>query len=552
MTKINVTNFRAIKSASIDVSGIALIAADNEGGKTSFIQACVSVLTGKTMPIDGIPAKKASLLVHSGTTGSEITCTSDTGESKILFPTMEKSCVGKPVEISDFAAGIKSLLDCPLKDRSKMVSDLLKTNPTNAELKSALAAVGVVSEEVVKRIAQTVEAQGWDAAHANAKETGIKYKTLWEDTTGENFGKSKAVEWLPKEWTPDLEKLTHDTLADALKQEQEWLETAISDEAVDVSEMATLQSAANKLPEMTAAVAKLEAELNSSISVRESLQKSIRELPLPKQPDTKPCPYCKGLLSVVNGKIELPTILTEKELQDRKDDIAEHEALFKERSDEIVKITAKLSSSRADKMISSNAEKKLKDKKPDKKSSKGTVDDCRSRVASAQARLTAFDKKTAASKYCDLIEKNQAIIDVLAPDGIRLTTLKNKLQTFNDCLRHLSTVSEWANVEIKDDMHITYRGTPYMLISGAAQFKARVILQLAGARFDGSQLVLIDSADILASGRNRNGLFKMLSAAQIPAVVAMAFGGSKKVPVLKNGHSYWIADGVAQELRKEV
>jgi hypothetical protein len=549
MTKINVTNFRAIKSASIDISGIALVAADNEGGKTSFIQACVSVLTGKTMPIDGIPAKKAALLVHSGSAGAEIVCTNDAGESKIVFPIMEKSCSGKPVEISDFAAGIKSILDCPLKDRSKIVSDLLKTNPTDEELKRSLVVVGVINDEVIKCILQTVAAQGWDAAHANAKETGIKHKALWEDTTGENFGKSKAQEWLPKEWAPDLQKSNHDALADVLKQEQEWLEVAISDEAVDVSEMATLQSAANKFSEMSAAVTKLELELNSSISARESLQKSIRELPLPKQPDTKPCPYCKGLLSVVNGKIELPTILTEKELQDRTDDIAEHEALFKERSDEIVKITAKLSSARADKMIASNADKKLKDKKPEKKSSKGTVDDCRARVASAQARLAAFDKKMAASKYCDLIEKNQAIIDVLAPDGLRLTTLKTKLKSFNEVLTQLSDASDWATVELKEDMNVAYRGTPYMLISGAAQFKARVILQLAAARFDGSQLVLIDSADILASGRNRNGLFKMLSAAQIPAVVAMAFGELKKVPVLKNGHSYWIADGVAQELK---
>ena len=99
MTTIKISNFRAIKSAEIDVSNISLVSADNEGGKTSILQACRSVLTKRTMPIDEVPIKKASLLVHSGTAGAEIVCTTPEGEAKITFPDMSKIASGKPLEI---------------------------------------------------------------------------------------------------------------------------------------------------------------------------------------------------------------------------------------------------------------------------------------------------------------------------------------------------------------------------------------------------------------------------------------------------------------------
>lgn len=555
MTTITVTNFRALKSAVIKLAKIVLIAADNEGGKTSFVQACRAVLTSQTMPIDGLIKKHASLLVHSGTTGCEISCASDEGETKITFPEMVKSVSGKPLEISEYASGAKSILDTETKFRSNIISDMLKCSPTKTELMKALGANDILDSVVADKIWQTVEAQGWDAALGLAKETGSKNKTLWESVTMENYGAKKASEWMPKEWAPDLSRAKREDLEGVLKQEQEWLEVAISDNAVNDSENTRLKIDAAKYPLINDKISKLEAILGNETQLKAEVVKILAGLPLAKQPDIENCPHCKQPLAIINGKISPVKVLTDAELKRRAENIKDAEEQIRILSAGLTTKNNEMIALRAQKNVALDADKKLKvlaNQKPQNGNKKNKVEDCRTKVQAAADRLNAFDRRTSAVKYAALIETNQKIIEILSPAGLRLSILKNKLSEFNVLMKSLCDSAGWAVVELKDDMSITYRGTPFMLISTAAQFKTRCVLQVASAKIDGSPLVLIDAADVLASQENRNGLFKFLLTAEINAIVTMAFGGTKRIPNLNtvDGRSYWINDGTMEELNE--
>jgi hypothetical protein len=78
----------------------------------------------------------------------------------------------------------------------------------------------------------------------------------------------------------------------------------------------------------------------------------------------------------------------------------------------------------------------------------------------------------------------------------------------------------------------------------------RAIVQVAMAKLDGSDMVVLDAADVL-DGTTRSGLFAMLEESGLPALVCMTLTRREQVPDLaasELGASYWIEDGIGQPL----
>jgi hypothetical protein len=551
---IKVSNYRPVKSADLSFDKIALIAADNEGGKTSLTQAVRALTTARVIPIDGLTKAHSGRLVHSGTAVAELSIETPEGSASVTYPESVKKITGKSLEISAFASGEKSILDTEIKLRSNIVCDMLKSSPTKDQLISELAKYGILDSELIESIWKTVQAQGWDSAMANASEKGAKNKGAWQEITGENYGSKKAAEWMPKEWTPDLEPASHQELDETLKQEREWLEVAISSQAVDSAKIAELKKSVATLPALKSELDKVMQETANIYQAREDLRVILRGLPSPEQPLTQKCPHCSGELTVdEHGKLAIHVSITKEEIANRVKSIAQTNESITSASQQLTLKEQETAKVRASILVAQAAEKELAKIQGEKKSDDkmaASVEDCRNRVALAESRLSAFDRNARAKNLSTQISVGQKLIDVLSPAGLRLTNLKNKLSSFNSMMKQLCDIAAWAHVEIKDDMSITYRGTPYMLISGAAQFKTRCVLQVASAKMDGSQLVLIDAADILTSNQSRTGLIKIIAAAGISGIITMAFADKAKVPRLGKigGKSYWIENGVTEEL----
>ena len=99
-------------------------------------------------------------------------------------------------------------------------------------------------------------------------------------------------------------------------------------------------------------------------------------------------------------------------------------------------------------------------------------------------------------------------------------------------------------------------GLPYPLLSKSEQYRVRAVFQVAMAIIDGSDLVVLDEADIL-DGPTRSGLFKMLDAATqegLAALVCMTLSRRDQAPDLAAiglGRSYWLEAGVAEPIGQE-
>ena len=547
--KISIQNFRGISTAEIETGTVTLIAGPNHTGKTSIMQAVSSAETGRVIPIDGLSKSQAGLLVRSGTASGFVKTETEFGSSKITWPVSESSTSGSPAMISEYAAGIKSLLDTPKKDRAEIISDLLKTKPTAVELKTELLSLNF-PEKTIDKLQLTIDAQGWDSAHAKVKESGATMKGQWRQITGEQWGEKKSGDWFPNSWDADLENATPESLVELLHTEQGFLEAAISDTGVSAAEIERLKTIAAALPELAKTADALKVKAGQLTDSEFQLRTALNTMPPATQAPSMCCPHCEKPVAFINDKLAIPKILTAEELKTRAENIktanetlkTAQQALEKSRS-ELNEVNSKIKSAQ-------DAERNLKTTKPASGAdAQKRIDDLRSRVKRAEDRIASKKSKTEADIIHGKIIQNQVIVDLISLNGIRLKKLKSSVGAFNASLRKISNAAKWEPVTLSDDMGISYHGTPYMLLSKSEQFRVAVVLQIGISIVDGSKIVLIDGADILDSA-GRNGLFGVLVSLGIEAIVAMTINKSEEVPNLSKfgGVSYWISNSEATKL----
>lgn len=148
------------------------------------------------------------------------------------------------------------------------------------------------------------------------------------------------------------------------------------------------------------------------------------------------------------------------------------------------------------------------------------------------------------------IETALAVADILAPTGLRQAKLGEALAMVNDELAAVCRASGWLLVQVTPDLEITYGGRPFSVASGSGKWRARALLQIAIARQDGSQYVILDEADV-CDRTNREALFKVLKSTGVTAIVAMTIGDRKGVPDLAAagyGLGYWINAGKVERI----
>jgi len=128
--------------------------------------------------------------------------------------------------------------------------------------------------------------------------------------------------------------------------------------------------------------------------------------------------------------------------------------------------------------------------------------------------------------------------------------LPERLDPFNVTLRELALAAEWPIPWLTPEMDVLVLNRPQVLWSESEVYRTEVLLRLATAALDGSDLVIIDAADIL-DAQGRNGLASVLTMAGRPALVTATYNEPRFVPDLEAaglGRSYWIEDGVARPL----
>ncbi|MBF0341813.1 MAG: AAA family ATPase [Magnetococcales bacterium] len=149
-----------------------------------------------------------------------------------------------------------------------------------------------------------------------------------------------------------------------------------------------------------------------------------------------------------------------------------------------------------------------------------TIAQLRSEVERHTRRLHAAEAMDAAKIAADRAERLAIVKTILAKDGLRASKLRAAMNRISELISGVCSVASWPAIPLDDELNLSMDGRPYTLLSKSEQFRCQVTVQVAMARLDGSDLLIIDGADILDSS-GRFGLIQMLRAMGIRAMVAM-------------------------------
>lgn len=526
--KLTVTNFRGIKNAIIELSRITLITGANYQGKSSIIQALQAALC-TVLPFDGLKKNQAKLIVNGNQKDSTVLFESPSGEQTIKYPTCESQSSGVPVNISEYASGLKSFALIPVKDRAKELQVILKSDPDKTNFDAAMAPILPIASS--DKLWETIDKLGWDAAHEQVKTKCTQLKGEWCGITGERaYGSDKAGNWYPAEWEQDLTRKTIAELKSELVEAEKWYEIAVSNQAVSQSEIDGLKKQCADIAAYRKTVTDLETVIADKRKRKTNIEKSISEMQKP-DPDTCECPNCKTKLQYQNGTLILAEVLTEKQIADRKKAMEAAQLSIFDLKTEIERHEADLSKARTTFTIAEQAEQKLKKLSARKTGEENpqAIEKTKSDLERARNRLSVREKYDAAHSKHKAIIQNVAIIDVLSPNGLRKTSVANAMDKLHSEIQKYSDLAKWADVLIDDEMSVYMHGVPYSLLSKSEKFRCRTLLQIVFSKIIGDTLVIIDDIDELDAD-SRPGFLKLCLGTGLNFVLGMAESKTDRVP----------------------
>lgn len=558
---IVVENFRGIQAAHITVSPLALLAGNNGAGKSSIALAVAATASSTAVPFAGVAKKDAGEMVRAGAKKGMATLTTPDGSSTVEWkPRGEANHLssGTPPQASTIAVGLVDPLALKPGELLGVMIKALKADVTQADLARACDAKGL-AEGTAGKVWPVVEKQGWDAAEKQARESGARLKGQWQEVAGEKYGEDKAATWVPATgWEPAMATTDIEKLRAALLTAQQALDGVAVGAATDEAERARLTDLAATVPALTEALAAAEGAATEAQTAFDAAEKTLADTPNPSAEPTKvECPDCQAKLVIdaaapgglakpdkkaLTGeplkKARLAWAGASGDVQNKKTKLSmarQEVANARARLDTAEGAVTKLAAMPAPTVADPAQEAKLA-------AARAAVDTARGKVVAKEAQLRAA---TLHKQVAD----NQAIIDLLAESGLRKEKLGTLLESFASMYLHPTSATLGIQpVSVTPDMAVVCGVTPYRMLSRSEQYRVRACLQLCIARADGSQIVVLDDAEVLVSGPDRGKLLQAVIANGIPAVVAMAYKNQDGLPDLVasgQGTTYWVTGNTA-------
>jgi hypothetical protein len=540
--QVEIKNYRGVSDAQLTMAPIALVAGPNGSGKTSISQAVAAALTKNAAPIDGIAKNAAGQLLRDGAKRGKCVVGDESGNVTANWPGASVSEEGTPPWASEIACGLVSLVDMKPKDAAALLIDAIEATPTLDDLTAALPDT---DETLLGQVWAAIQKDGWEIAHKRSQERGTKLKGAWEQVTGERYGSQKAEAWKPS-GTPEAGTEELKAELDGLRAE---LEAAIANQAVGEAEVQRLQAQIEAGTAAQASLVELQAHQEKGNAHADKLTAELGALPKPETVETlAECPHCKGHLVVVSTTdVRAPAEggITAEENEQRQAAIDAKRAELLRTNNARTQIGGQIASAMQTISLATAAAAQL-EALPKGGATAEQIKELRNDITDAETDLRSVQAAASAEKIHGDIGANQAVIEALAPTGVRQTVLNKKMGEFNAALARLSKSAGWGGVRIDEALGTYLGGRAYILLSESEKYRVRVTLQVALADLDGSEAVIVDAADIL-DRIGRNGLLKMLHASGMRSLVTMTMNTQADVPDLAKpgfGRSYWLADSV--------
>lgn len=553
--RINITNYRGCREAAVTGGPILIVGGRNGNGKTSLLEGVALSVTRWAVP-QGMPKKDAGDLLYTNDEGMRaakgmVSVFLDEGAVHAVYPKGDVQEDGK-LKVTPVAAGLVKL---PLLGADKLaiaLSSIVDSAPTLDDLLKACKAKGI-SAEVAGSIWKKVEKDGWDAAFAHSSDRGKLLKQEWQGITGQRWGSAIGESWRPNDWDDAIaEDTTTDEDIAALRDKVSEAEKAA---AFDEGVMAALREDIEALPARDKAAQQKVIEAETALVELRAAEDLRSKLPNPDESGhDMPCPHCGAFVRLDRENRATTKLVKAEEskhkstdLERMRRDIAAADGTLANKRTAYTNAKAALVAANEALTRSKNAVGKVDDAVKAREAGEVqsvadatlAYNEAKNRVAKREAYLQA------ASKHATIVG-NAAIQEILAPEGLRATVLQRGLESFNrEHLAPLCGLADWPLVMIESDLRITWGGRDWRFLSAAESWMVQAILQIAVARADGSQMVILDGADILDS-RNRNGLFSILPEIGIEALVGMTYNNPALIPDLaaaEMGARFWIENG---------
>jgi hypothetical protein len=556
-----IENFRGIRRGDFQIKGLTLIGADNYAGKSSLAQAVGAALTGRPLPLKGMTKAMAGLLVRSGATKAFVEVATDDNESmvRINWPKAEVSTEGpRPPTATEWATGLISLANMDPTERSIALTDFLQAVPSKADLAAELKKAEI-SEKATEQLWAMITEFGWEESERKARDKGKDYKFQWKNITGENWGSKKGESYVPADWDYELDKdgTSLEQLQIDVDNYKAELESAIAASAVDFAEYSRLQELADAETVLHDALDEIASRLKAAREAEDVANQAVTDNPMPSaRPTTVDCPHCAKPLIVRGGQLHKveDTLSPEKfaEMQTAHMDARNAAATARELS-QTIGGEHSVAQSKLNEAKDAQAKVFAIDEAAEAgadETNQVDVEGARANLSNAESRFNSFKKKHDADRINAAIEKNQLVVDILAPSGLRLNVLYTAVRKFCDeWVKPLIKASGFPSVAIDRELSLTLGDRVYLMLSEAEKYIVRVVLQTAMAMKLGDTVMVIDAADILMRS-GRNSLVKMLVHSAIDTLLFMSLGSISDLPDLAKsgkGNSYWINEGEVVE-----
>jgi hypothetical protein len=590
----SIRNIRRVRTADLDIGpGVTLVAGENDNGKSSTLGAVAAAVTGSQIMPD-LLRKEMAQLVHDGAESGLVEVRAPDGSVRVALPEGAVSSTGNPPRATAFAAGLTSLVDMSQTERAAQLIGVLKATPKRDAIFRALreiplsenAAARLMRDDGAKHsaIAEKLRAdgiemdqfgtvlseivQGWDEAHARLVEANKKAKGAWEQITkAKRYGSVIAAGWLPPGWDARMDLVTIEQAEQRVTEAKERHAAALRNAGASDAERQAKQSLADAYDARHNAHEEAVQAYAAADRRVAGCRQALDALPVPTDAhNALSCPHCSKPVRVgsnLHGQIleKADVALPQSEIKDRRDKRAAASGdLSKAQIDagtaDRALAGAKLALQAAADAKEWLAKNPVKASQTDGSFAATTADD----VTKAELGLALLRQRSEATAKHREIEKNERLLAILDPKGLRRDALDECLMMFNRThLAPIAEISGWKPVQIMEDesgLGIYYGGRPYRHLGQSAQYRVRVTLQVALAQIDGSDLLIIDGADILTPGAadGRGALFRLLKAQGIPSLVGMTLGPKDTVPDLAAagyGRSYVVRDGVVSPIEKQ-
>lgn len=554
--QITISNYRGCIAASIKGAPILIVGGKNGNGKSSLLEGVALAVTGWGMP-PGV--RDGNELLYTNDEGMRaakgmVSVFMETGARHTTYPNGKGAADGD-LKVSPVAAGLVQIPTMKAAEIAREISPFVQSEPTLEDLLKAFKDQGI-DANTAGIVWEKIGSKGWDKSLKQAQERGAALKAQWQTITGQRWGTVIGDSWRPEGWDDALlSDATTDADVAALK---DALETAQKAASFSEGVMATLKEDVAALEARKKAASDAQAAEQTALNELHAAEKHRNGLQNPDDGGLEmPCPECGAFLMLLRkdgATTELKAAdphktgadalkKMRKAIAEADGDLANKRTAYTNAKAAAMQASTTLQGSR-DAVVKFNEANATAGDGGDVAEAQAAYDAARDRVAKRQAHANAKSRHT-------MIVGNAIIQDILAPEGLRATALKRGLEAFNaDHLAPLCDAAGWPHVLIADDLSISYGGRAYRWLSGSQKWITNAVLQIAVARADGSQMVILDGADICDAG-NRNKLFALLTQIGIEALIGMTFNKPGQLPALAEnqlGERFWMREGKSEEI----